>query len=177
VDSGIDAEQAALLVRVTARISAAILAADLLVAARRIADAASRGPRLRTIDVATFVTFLVSHTIHFLCVGLLTIATAGGNIRVRFGPIAVIASGLLFYLVCFAVLRVKRRPTAEWTSAGERRVEAFSMMALWIAFFQAYASRLLQSWFFVALAAVLLYSVARFVGVALRSGNHAMRFP
>jgi len=62
-------------------------------------------------------------------------------------------------------------------SAGQRRVEAFSMMALWIAFFQAYASRLLQSWFFVALAAVLLYSVARFVGVALRSGNHAVRFP
>ncbi|MBI3493139.1 MAG: hypothetical protein HY047_15375, partial [Acidobacteria bacterium] len=162
------AEHAALLVRVTARISAGILAADLLVAARRVGSAEA-GRHARSADIATFAAFIVSHTIHFICVGLLTVATAGENVRIRGGPIPVVAFGLLFYVACLAVLHVKRRPAARWTNARDLRLETWLVLALWVTFFQAYATRFLQSWLFTVLAAGLAYSVARFVARALRS--------
>jgi hypothetical protein len=173
----LDADQAALLVRATARVSAVILAADLLVAARRIrfsgGGPAEAGPHrkldYRSLDVWLFGAFIVSHTIHFICVGLLTIATAGANIDVRSGYTGVVVVGILFYVACAAVMRVKLRPSLEWTAPRQRRTEIWFLMPIWIAFFQAYISRPLQSWLFAALAAGLLYSVARFVIAALRS--------
>jgi len=165
-----DAGQAALLVRATARVSAVILAGNLLVAARRVGGAAERdalpATELRRLDVATFVAFIVSHTIHFVCVGLLTIATAGANIDARTGYAPVIAVGVLFYLGCVAVMRAKLRQSLGWTDPRQRRVELWSLVAIWLAFLQAYITRLLQSWLFGALAIGLLYSMLVFLARA-----------
>jgi hypothetical protein len=166
-----DAEQAALLVRVTARVSAVILAANLLVAAQRMGE--PERPTLRLRDVGLFVAFIVSHTIHFLCVGLLTIAAAGANIDVRGGYTGVIMLGIIFYVACAAVLRVKMRCGSAWTQPRSRRIEVWSLVGIWLAFFQAYITRPLQSWLFAALAIVLLYSVARFSSAALRFKDSA----
>jgi len=163
----LDAGLAALLVRATARVSAVILAGNLLVAARRVGRVG--GPEraaLRTLDIRLFVAFIVSHTIHFVCVGLLTIATAGANIDARTGYAPVIAVGVLFYLACGAALRVKLRCSRVWAQPRNRRIEVWSLVAIWLAFFQAYITRPLQSWLFAALAIGLLYSMLVFLARA-----------
>lgn len=162
------ADQAALLVRATARVSAVILAANLLAAAKRVStgDPAGHG---RHLDVRLFAAFIASHTIHFICVGLLTIATSGANIDARTGYTPVIAVGVLFYVGCFVVMRAKQRPMAGWLSARQRRAEVWPLVAIWLAFVQAYISRPLQSWLFAALAGGLLYALGRFVIEVKRS--------
>jgi hypothetical protein len=162
----IDAQQAALLVRATARVSAVIVAANLLAAARRAEPA--RSSALRTMDVSTFLAFLVSHTLHFACVWLLAVATGGDNIRRAGGWVLVVMAALVFYAGAGAVLRVKLRPRG-WRSARERRIELGLLVIVWLVFFQAYALRLLQSWLFAALAVLLAYSVAGFLRAALKS--------
>ena len=166
-----DANQAALLVRATARISAVILAANLIVAARRVGapkQGALHMNEARILDIRLFVAFIVSHTIHFICVGLLTVVTTGANIDARTGYAPVVTVGVLFYLACFAVLRVKRRPSSAWSNARQRRTELWLLVPIWLAFFQAYITRPLQSWLFAALAAGLLYAVGRFLVQARR---------
>jgi hypothetical protein len=165
-----DAGLAALLVRATARVSAVILSGSLLVAARRVRTPDAAAPptnEMRRFDVATFTAFVVSQTIHFICVGLLTIATSGANIDGPGGYPAVIAVGLLFYAGCAAVLRAKQRAAAEWINRRQRHAELWPLVAIWLVFFVAYASRPLQSWFFAGLALVLLYSLARFLIAAV----------
>jgi hypothetical protein len=162
----VDAQQAAMLVRATARLSAVIVAANLLAATRR-AEALGLSA-LRTMDVATFVAFLASHTVHFACVWLLAVATGGDNIRRAGGWILVVMAALVFYAGAGIVLRVKLRPRG-WRSARERRFELGLLVMVWLVFFQAYALRLLQSWLFAALAVLLAYSVAGFLRAALRS--------
>ena len=115
-----------------------------------------------------FVAFLVSHTIHFGCVVLLAVATDGENIRDS-GWIAVLAVGALFYVGCFLVLGVKWRAADGWANGSEGRREAIPLVVIWLVFFQAFIIRVTQSWLFAALSATLLYSVARFLYVTLRS--------
>src|SRR5262245_57931849 len=115
----VDGQQAAMLVRATARLSAVIVAGNLLVAMRR-AEAVGSSP-LRTMDVTTFVAFLASHTVHFACVWLLAVATGGDNIRNAGGWILVVMAALVFYAGAAIVLRVKLRPRG-WRSAGERQI-------------------------------------------------------
>jgi len=175
-----DADLAALLVRATARVSAVILSASLLAAARRIggpqrAAPRTNGERARRLDVAAFIAFIVSQTIHFICVALLTIATAGANIDGPGGYPAVVAVGLLFYAGCAAVLRVKRRASVDWTTPRQRRIELWSLLPIWLVFFVAYASRGRQSWLFAALAIVLLLSMARFVSTARQVSRSELR--
>jgi hypothetical protein len=162
----VDAQQAAMLVRATARLSAAIVAGNLLAATRRAEAVGSSAAR--TMDVATFVAFLASHTVHFACVWLLAFATGGDNIRRAGGWILVVMAALVFYAGAGVVLRVKLRPSG-WRSAGERRLELGLLAIVWLVFFQAYALRLVQSWLFAVLAALLAYSVAGFLRAALRS--------
>ena len=168
----LDAEQAATLVRVTARVSAVIVATNLLVAARRIGGGGSPAA-LRTADIATFAAFLVSHTIHFICVALLSAATGGENIRNAGGWPLVVAAAAVFYAGAAVVLRIKARPVAGWTSAVQKRLETALLVVVWLVFFQAYALRFTQSWLFAVLAVLLLYSVARLVREALRSAGYA----
>ena len=155
-----------MLVRATARLSAVVVAVNLLTAARRAVTVGSAA--LRTMDVATFLAFLASHTVHFACVWLLAVATGGDNIRRAGGWILVVMAALVFYAGAGVVLVVKRRPGG-WRSARERRLEVGLLVIVWLVFFQAYALRLLQSWLFAALAVLLAYSVAAFLRAALRS--------
>ncbi len=160
----VDAQQAALLVRVTARVSAVIVAANLITATRR---AKAEGSGLRRVDLATFSAFLASHTTHFACVLLLAFATGGENIRNAGGWILVLIAALAFYVGAGAVLRVKMRPGA-WRSARERGVEIVLLVIVWLVFFQAYALRFFDSGLFAALAVLLAYSVAGLLRAALR---------
>lgn len=160
----LDAEQAALFVRVTARTSAALLAASLLVSARRITEGDYRLP-----DVRLFIAFIVSHTIHFICVGLLAAATHGANLESRFGYVAVSSLGILFYLACAAILRMKMRSGDRWDTRRERNTEVLPLVAVWLGFAQAYVLRAHQSLLFAALAIALVSSVIWFLIRALKS--------
>jgi hypothetical protein len=97
----LDAQVAALLVRVTARVSAVLLAASLLAAARRISGALLSPPLAggaRLVDVAVFAAFLVSHTIHFGCVCCWPSPPMARTSGIRGGWIAVLPVGALFYV-------------------------------------------------------------------------------
>jgi hypothetical protein len=179
----LDADQAALLVRVTARVSASILAANLLVGAARVGPAgitrgthgdARRHERNRTADVGVFVAFIISHTVHFVCVGLLALATNGANLDSPLGYTPVVALGILFYIACAAILRVKLRGTDGWATRRLRNTEVWLLVAVWAAFMQAYLTRLLQSALFAALAIALVYSVARFLRRALAARGESL---
>jgi hypothetical protein len=161
----LDAEQAALLVRVTARISAGLLAANLVVSAQRIDDGSGR---YRPADLRLFVAFITSHTIHFVCVGLLAIATNGANLDSPLGYTPVVTVGVLFYIGCAAILHAKRRVGDRWATRRQRNSEVWVLVAVWVAFAQAYLLRVVGSPLFAVLAILLLYSIARFLNRALR---------
>jgi hypothetical protein len=128
----VDAQQAAMLVRVTARVSAVIVAGNLLAATRRAESVGSSA--LRAMDVATFVAFLASHTVHFACVWLLAVATAGDNIRRAGGWMLVDIAALAFYAGAGIVLRVKLRPRG-WRSAPSAASSSFcSSSSGWCSF-------------------------------------------
>jgi hypothetical protein len=165
----LDVEQAALLVRVTARVSAGVFATALVASARRLSAGGTLGlRRYRRADLACFTLFLVAHTIHFAAVGVLAFASAGQNIRDAGGYAPTAAVAVAFYVACGAVLRAKARTAPRWKTAGERRVEICTSGVLWIVFVQAYALRLAQSWLFAALALVLTGSFALFAAAAAR---------
>lgn len=157
-------DDAALLVRVTARVSAVLYAMSLLAGARRLRarDAAALGAARRD-DLAAFGIWIAAHSIHFAAVALLAVVTAGQNIRDAGGYLGTLAVGLAFYTGCGAVVRVKGRPTAGWTAAGQRRLETSIAIVIWIVFFQAYALRALQSPWFATLALVLAAALATFL--------------
>jgi hypothetical protein len=169
----LNAEQAALFVRVTARISAALLAANLLVSARRISDGRAV---YRSADVRLFVAFIISHTIHFVCVGLLALATNGANLESPLGYMPVIVVGLLFYVGCAGILRVKMRDGDGWTTRSQRNIELWLLVAVWLGFAQAYVPRVFQSAPFAALGVVLVASLLWFLRRALRPGVAAIGF-
>ena len=162
----LDAEEAALLVRVTARMSAGLLAANLLVGARRINR---RSAGYRTADVRLFVAFIISHTIHFICVGLLALATNGANLDARLGYAPVLAVGVLFYIGCAGILRVKMRDGAQWSTPSQRNTEVWLLVAVWLGFAQAYVLRPLEAPLFAAIAILLIYSLVRFLTRTMKS--------
>jgi hypothetical protein len=156
-----DADHAALLVRSTARVSAVILSTDMLIAARRLGAGhdARRWHSLRAEDVEAFIVFLIAQTIHFGCVLLLAMATDGKNIRDAGGWAPVIAAAVLFYVGAGAVLRVKRRRPPRWITNGARTTEVMLSVIVWLVFFQAFALRAMQWWFFAALATFMAASL------------------
>jgi hypothetical protein len=185
----LDAAVVALAVRTTARISAVLLAANLIVAARRLTTPAPGVPNsaapdsnparrardvaaARNLDLATFAAFLVSHTIHFASVALLALATDGSSMRDAGGWTAAMVVGILFYLGGWGVVRGKRRPAGVWMSAGQRRREIGVLSVIWLIFFQAFALRF-DTPLFAVLALGLVYSLVRFLAAALRSPTDA----
>jgi hypothetical protein len=92
-----------LIVRWTARASAATFAAALLLfaAGRRVRRPLARGTRL-------FAGFIAVHTIHFATVAWLAVVSLGANIRERDGWAVVVTVALLFYTAAFVVLRAWR---------------------------------------------------------------------
>lgn len=163
----LDVEQAALLVRVTARVSAVVFATALVVSARRLSAGATTEPmRYRSADLGCFTLFLVAHTIHFAAVVALAVAAAGQNIRDAGGYLVTGVAAIAFYVACGTVLRVKTRETPRWTTSGARRIEIWINGVVWIVLVQAYALRFVQSWLFAALALVLTGSLALFAAAA-----------
>jgi hypothetical protein len=106
----VDQAQVELLVRVTARISAAAFAAALIALSLR-----RRNPFRASHEIRFFIAFILAHTIHFGTVMWLAVMTAGQNIRIRGGWIVVLPVAALFYLAAFAILRA-------WISLAARRV-------------------------------------------------------
>jgi hypothetical protein len=159
-------ETAALLVRVTARVSAASFAISLGASASRLGAGAAALAARRRSDLAAFGLFIAAHTVHFASVALLAWVTEGRNIRDAGGYAATGAAGLAFYAACGAVLRSKARRAARWSATGQRRLEVSTSAIIWIIFFQAYALRLTQSALFAALALALAAALALFLARA-----------
>jgi multisubunit Na+/H+ antiporter MnhB subunit len=115
----VEQPQVELIVRLTARVSAAAFAAALILFAlghrhRR------RGVRY---GVRLFVAFILAHTIHFSAVAWLAMLTAGENIRRRGGWAVVLAVAVLFYLAAFGILRAWRKiGSARLLSRNDRLV-------------------------------------------------------
>jgi len=171
-------DDAALLVRVTARVSAVLFAMSLFAGARRLGarDAALLGAARRD-DLAAFGVWIAAHSIHFAAVALLAFVTAGQNIRGAGGYLATLAVGLAFYAGSGAVVRVKARPSTGWTAAGQRRLETGLAIVIWIVFIQAYARRALQSPWFATLAIGLAAALAAFLMRARTSISSNMQGP
>jgi len=172
----LDADVVAVAVRATARISAVLLATNLIVAARRL-SAESDGPErpwrsipVRTLDISTFAAFLVSHTIHFACVALLALATDGASMRGNLGGwTAAMIVAALFYLGGWGVLRAKLRRTDGWAGSGQRLCEMSVLAIVWTVFFLGFLGRSTRSLLFGSLTIALLASLALFAGAAIRS--------
>jgi hypothetical protein len=191
---------AAVAVRTTARISAVLLAVNLIVTARRLAAATPAEPDTqtappviktpassqpgtpgtqrflgwrdaRTLDLVTFAAFLFSHTVHFTSVALLAFATDGASMRNSGGWIAAMIVASLFYLSAWGVFRGKRRGGDGWTSTWSRRREIIVLTVIWLVFFQAFALRLGRP-LFAVLAAGLLYALVRFLVAAGQPSSH-----
>ena len=187
------AGEAATLVRATARVSAAVFAASLAAAARRLSVGDARGQRgqtpsprgltptgsrlhaARRADIGAFAAFLAAHTIHFAAVLMLAAATGGENIRNAGGWLPTLAAAAAFYASCAVVLRGKLRQAARWTTTGTRRLDVATMAIVWLVFFQAYALRVFQSPWFAALAVVLAAAFALFAAAASRRQPQAER--
>jgi hypothetical protein len=163
-----------LLVRVTARISAALLSAGMFAAARRIA-APVRAERRRRVDAGLLVALIASHTIHFACVALLTIATAGENVRLRGGYVLVTTVGVGFYLACAAALRAKLRRGSRWETAAQRGTELTALLLIWLAFAQVYVLRIGRSPLFAMMSVVMLAALAALVTGVIRNSELGIR--
>src|SRR5262249_27333220 len=116
----LDPERTAIVVRVTARVSAAVFTASLIAAARRLSAGPASDVELnRRIDIGAFAVFVLAHTIHFASVGLLAAATGGRTIRDAGGYAGTLLVGAAFYAACGAVLRAKSRTTTRWANAAD----------------------------------------------------------
>jgi hypothetical protein len=175
----LDAATVAVAVRTTARISAVLLAANLIVAARRLSSGPDptllrpRRPRrvfqARTLDTSTFAAFLVSHTIHFATVALLALATDGSSIRDAGGWTAAMVVATLFYLGSWGVLRAKQRPTNGWVGTRQRVREMSVLAIVWTVFFLGFLGRSTSSLLFLSLTVALVVALALFTLAGVRS--------
>lgn len=136
-----DEPTVALIVRLTARVSAATFAAALILFAagyqhdrRRL----SSGTRL-------FAGFIVAHTIHFLTVAWLAVVTDGENIRERDGWAMVVTVALLFYMAAFLVLREWRDVALGRSSSRSLHVAAnVAVVAIAAVFLNSYLARVVR---------------------------------
>lgn len=130
--------QVELIVRATARVSAACFAAALIAFAARAPrhhEAGSTGVRL-------FVAFILAHTIHFGAVLWLAVLTSGENIRARDGWFVVLTVGALFYLAAFAILGAWRGFGAGRTVTRAKRLAGHAGVAfIAVIFLNSYAAR------------------------------------
>jgi hypothetical protein len=126
------------IVRLTARLSAAVFAAALIVSA-----AGNQHDRRRLyFGTRLFAAFIAAHTIHFLTVGWLAVVTAGGNIRERDGWAVAVTVALLFYIAVFFVLRAWGDAAVGRSSSRTLRVTAeAALVAIAAVFLNSYVGR------------------------------------
>lgn len=127
-----------LIVRLTARLSAAIFASALILFA-----AGNQRDRGRLyFGTCLFAGFIVAHTIHFLTVAWLAVVTAGENIRERDGWAVAVTVVLLFYIAVFLVFRAWGDAAAGRASSRSLRVSAnVALVAIAAVFLNSYLAR------------------------------------
>ena len=127
-----------LIVRLTARVSAATFAAALIL----FAAGYQHDRRRLYFGTRLFAGFVVAHTIHFVAVGWLAVVTGGENIRERDGWAVVVTVALLFYVAVFVVLRVWREVALGHSSSRSLRVAAnLAVVAIAAVFLNSYLGR------------------------------------
>jgi hypothetical protein len=148
-----------LIVRWTARVSAATFAAALLLCAagRRVRRSRAGGTRL-------FAGFMVVHTIHFAAVVWVAVVTGGANIRERDGWAVVTVVALVFYTAAFVVLRAWR-DTAEGrlSPRGLQLSARVAVVVIGAVFLNSYVGRALHRPVYWLPAAGLAAAVALYV--------------
>jgi hypothetical protein len=132
-----DLPQIESIVRVTARISAAAFATALIVFA-------SSGLHRRHIRRAVhfLIAFVLAHTIHFLAVAWLAMATQGENIQARGGWAVALPAAALFYASAFGVLRAWNAfASGRAVSNGERLAAYGGVAVIALVFLNSYVAR------------------------------------
>jgi hypothetical protein len=137
--SRVDQATAALLVRLTARVSVAVFAAALIV----FAAGYQHDPRRLSVGTRLFAGFVVAHTVHFATVALLAVVTSGENIREREGWAVVVTVALLFYTAVFFVLRAWRN-AAMGPSSSSLRGANVAIVAIAAVFLNSYLARVAE---------------------------------
>ena len=128
-----------LIVRLTARVSAAAFAAALIT----FPAGYQHNQRRRSLGTRLFGAFIVAHTIHFGTVAWLAVVAGGENIRERDGWTVALAVPLLFYAAVFTVLRAWRDAALERTSSRSLRVMAnVAILAIAVVFLNSYVARI-----------------------------------
>jgi hypothetical protein len=135
----VDQAQVLLLVRATARVSAAAFAAALILFIIRT----RYRPHSAPYHIFAFVTFIVVHTIHFGTVLWLAALTSGRNIQERDGWAVVVATGVLFYVVTLGILQTwRRRQSAGRLSRGRRLAANAGVALVALVFLNSYVARI-----------------------------------
>jgi len=134
----VDQPQIELIVRLTARMSAAAFAAALLL------FSVGRGRSQRRVrqGLQFLAAFILVHTVHFGAVLWLAALSNGANIQARGGwPLMVVVAGL-FYLSAFALLRLWRGIDAgRAVTSGKRVGAAAGVAVIAIVFLNSYVAR------------------------------------
>jgi hypothetical protein len=134
----VDQPNVELMVRVTARVSAAAFAAALIL----FAAGYQHDQRRLFLGTRLFAAFIVAHTIHFGTVAWLAVVTGGENIRERDGWPIVLTVALLFYMAVFTVLRAWRDAARGRSSSRSLRVPAnVAVVAIAVVFLNSYLAR------------------------------------
>ncbi|HXW08104.1 MAG TPA: hypothetical protein VD833_22935 [Vicinamibacterales bacterium] len=130
-----------LIVRVTARVSAALFAAALIL----FAAGYQYNRRRLYFGTCLFAGFIVAHTIHFLTVAWLAVVTAGENLRERGGGAVAMAIALLFYMAVFSVLRAWGDAAVGRSSSRSLRVTAnVALVAIAAVILNSYLARVVR---------------------------------
>jgi hypothetical protein len=132
----VDQPTAELLVRLTARVSAAVFAAALIV----FAAGYQHDQRRLSFGTRLFAGFIVAHTVHFATVAWLAIVTSGENIRERDGWAVVATVALLFYAAVFVVVRAWGN-AAMGSSSRSLRMANVAIVAIAAVFLNSYLAR------------------------------------
>jgi hypothetical protein len=135
----VDQPTAELLVRLTARISAALFAAALIV----FAAGYQHDQRRLYVAKRLFAGFIVAHTVHFATVAWLAVVTSGENIRERDGWAFVLTVALLFYAAVFCVVRAWGN-AAMGSSPRSLRMANVAIVAIAAVFLNSYLTRVAE---------------------------------
>ena len=128
-----------LIVRLTARVSAAAFAAALIT----FAAGYQHNQRRLSLGTRLFAAFIIAHTIHFGTVAWLAVVAGGENIRERDGWTVALTVALLFYVAVFTVLRAWRDAALGRTSSPSLRVMAnVAILAIAVVFLNSYIARI-----------------------------------
>jgi hypothetical protein len=162
----VEQAQIELIVRLTARASAATFAAALLL------FSSSGGHRRRFVrdGIRCLAVFIVVHTVHFGAVAWLTAVTNGANIQARGGwPLMAAVAGL-FYLSAFAILTLWRGVESGRGAGSLTRLAASVGVALIaLVFLNSYVARVEAAPVYWLLATGMIAVVAAYF-VRARAG-------